>query len=887
MSIIPEDSVSFQEDSWDTLQARLAESVVSIMCTSPIAFDTRKSYTGTATGFVVDAENGIILSNRHVMSAGPSFHKATFFNNQEVFLQPFYYDPEHDFAFFRYNPAELKGVTPRAIRLAPEKARSGLEIRVVGFAAKEKMTVHQGELSQLDRNAPACYDDDDTYSDFNTFYYQASGISGSGSSGSPVVDIAGDAVALKCSANASASLNFFLPLQRVKYALEYVRQGKIPPRGTLQAVFSHQPHVKAERLGLTAELAASEGIDTECSTGVLTVKKIVPKGPADGVLKVGDIVVSVNGTVVPGFPELFEILDAAVDQNVSLRVFRSHEFTTVTTTVQDIYQVTPTRALRLGNNIFHEMSFLEAAETSSVAITGVKVIGNFSAMISNYQTTNCRLITEVNYKPTPNLDAFMDIVQKMHSDEPIVVKAIDSTNPRNEVVFVTNFLQTAYPDVLFTRSPATGFWSTEPFSGPLPAISKLGVVQPKVNGHQVQKPQPATSQTLFECIEKCKVWIYANPICSTNGYFNTMDTGVGLIVDPQRGLILCSSRIGKNPASNFSFTVGVSRISATLAYIHPLYPFSVLKYNPNDLDYTFPVLELAESNVVNVPECAHNEGDELRVGLDIALVIPTLDHLRTSDYTPKPARVLDVQFTLEDAYTAHALGVSKQHIADLMAMSTKNQFYKVERELSIHTTGAHSLVVGDIVLQVNGHYVQGIVDLASFDTDEIELRIVRNGKELTIAVPTAPLCEANIRNVVCWAGMILQEPFHSVNHNAVSLASNAYNFIHDNGAPSVAESYHDNMFVVEIGGHAISTLDDVVQVARLLKDPKQAEFNAEVAANKEFKSGTIPGRDVKIRAVLINGDEIVKSIRTNDHYYPAWQLTRGPRIDDNWSFKEI
>ncbi|KAJ1860181.1 hypothetical protein LPJ78_005915, partial [Coemansia sp. RSA 989] len=176
------------------------------------------------------------------MSAGPSFHKATFFNNQEVFLQPFYYDPEHDFAFFRYNPAELKGVTPRAIRLAPEKARSGLEIRVVGFAAKEKMTVHQGELSQLDRNAPACYDDDDTYSDFNTFYYQASGISGSGSSGSPVVDIAGDAVALKCSANASASLNFFLPLQRVKYALEYVRQGKIPPRGTLQAVFSHQPH---------------------------------------------------------------------------------------------------------------------------------------------------------------------------------------------------------------------------------------------------------------------------------------------------------------------------------------------------------------------------------------------------------------------------------------------------------------------------------------------------------------------------------------------------------------------------------------------------------------------------------------------------------------------
>ncbi|KAJ2450971.1 hypothetical protein EV183_003931 [Coemansia sp. RSA 2336] len=818
------------------------------------------------------------------MSAGPSFHKATFFTNQEVFLQPFYYDPEHDFSFFRYDPAELKGIQPRAIRLAPEKAYSGLEVRVVGFASDEKMTVHQAELSQLDRNAPFCTDKDDSYTDFNTFYYQASGISGSGSSGAPVVDIAGDAVALKCSASSGASLNFYLPLQRVKYAFEYVRKGQIPPRGTLQAVFEHQSHVKAERLGLTAELAASEGIDVENSTGVLTVKKIVPKGPADGVLKVGDIVVSVNGTVVLGFPELFEIIDAAVDQQVSLCVFRSHEFTTVTTTVQDIYQVTPMRALRLGSNIFHDMSFVEAAITGSVAITGVKVLGIFGTMFPGYESRNTKVITEVNYNPTPNLDAFMDIITKMHSDEPIVVKAIDSTNPRNENVFVAHFLQTSCPDVLFTRSPATGFWSTEPFSGPLPPISKLEIGPPTIKDSQMQKAQLATRQSLFERIEKCKVWIYANPICSTNGYFNTMDTGLGLIVDPQRGLILCSSRIGKNPASNFVFTIGISRINATLAYIHPLYPFSVLKYNPDDLADSVPALD---GIMVNVPECAHNEGTALTVGLDISLIIPTLDHLRVSDFIPKPMRVLDVQFTPEDMYNAYALGVSKMHVDNLQAISTKYPFYKVERELNVHTNGAHSLNVGDIIVQVNGQYVKGIVELASFDTDEVELCVVRNGKELTLTVPTAPLYEANIRKLVCLAGMVLQEPFHSVNHYAISLASKAYNFIYESAAPSIAETYHDNMFVVEIGGHAISTLDDVVQVAKLLKDPKQAEFNADVAANKEFKSGTIPGRDVKIRAVFINGDEIVKSIRTNDHYCPAWQLTRGPRIDDNWSFNAI
>ncbi|KAJ2808539.1 serine protease, partial [Coemansia furcata] len=140
---------------WDTLQDRLRSSVVSISICHTFHFDHEEAYRSNATGFVVDAEQGIILSNRHVMATGPSFHKATFFNDMELFLQPTYYDPIHDFAFFRYDPADLKNsFVPKEIKLAPEKARSGMEFRIVGNNSNEKMSVHQGELSQLDRNAP-------------------------------------------------------------------------------------------------------------------------------------------------------------------------------------------------------------------------------------------------------------------------------------------------------------------------------------------------------------------------------------------------------------------------------------------------------------------------------------------------------------------------------------------------------------------------------------------------------------------------------------------------------------------------------------------------------------------------------------------------------------
>ncbi|KAJ1919785.1 hypothetical protein LPJ71_001496, partial [Coemansia sp. S17] len=83
---------------WDTLQDRLRLSVVSISSSHCFYFGHACAGSFNATGFVVDAEQGIILSNRHVMGPGPSFHKATFFNNQELFLQPTYYDPIHDFA---------------------------------------------------------------------------------------------------------------------------------------------------------------------------------------------------------------------------------------------------------------------------------------------------------------------------------------------------------------------------------------------------------------------------------------------------------------------------------------------------------------------------------------------------------------------------------------------------------------------------------------------------------------------------------------------------------------------------------------------------------------------------------------------------------------------
>ena len=51
-------------------------------------FDGEQAGSGSATGFVVDFERGLILTNRHVIGTGPIRAEATFVNKEEVPLTP-------------------------------------------------------------------------------------------------------------------------------------------------------------------------------------------------------------------------------------------------------------------------------------------------------------------------------------------------------------------------------------------------------------------------------------------------------------------------------------------------------------------------------------------------------------------------------------------------------------------------------------------------------------------------------------------------------------------------------------------------------------------------------------------------------------------------------
>src|SRR5210317_1416322 len=121
-----------EDTAWTDTLERISSGVVSIRVDSTRAFDTEWNSSSQATGFVVDAEQGLILTNRHVVTPGPVVAEAVFRNNEEVRLTPVYRDPVHDFGFFRFNPDDLRYIEPVELPLNSEAAGIGKEIRVIG-----------------------------------------------------------------------------------------------------------------------------------------------------------------------------------------------------------------------------------------------------------------------------------------------------------------------------------------------------------------------------------------------------------------------------------------------------------------------------------------------------------------------------------------------------------------------------------------------------------------------------------------------------------------------------------------------------------------------------------------------------------------------------------
>ncbi|CAI5459758.1 unnamed protein product [Closterium sp. Yama58-4] len=407
-----QDCHSASSDDWRRALARVVPAVVVLRVTAVRDFDTEVTNSSHATGFVVDRRRGIILTNRHFVK--PVVAEAMFVNREEVPVHAVYREPVHDFGFFHFDPAAVRFLDYHAVLLAPEAAAVGLEIRVVGNDSGEKVSILAGTIARLDRDAPVY--GALAYNDFNMFYLQAASGKKGGSSGSPVIDSRGRAVALNAGSKSLSASAFYLPLNRVVRALSavqacfkekegggFVAHRWCPPaitRGTLQVTFRHKGFEETRRLGLRDKTEAEV---------------------RHGTLEVGDVFVRVNGKVLTQFLALETILDDTVGSTVTLDAERGGTPLSLTLSVNDLHAITPHRFLELSGGVLHVLSYQQARNFRFPC--GLVYVTEPGYMLSRAGVLHYEIIQKLN-QDVPDLDAFIRVFVRLQAGARVPIQYV-------------------------------------------------------------------------------------------------------------------------------------------------------------------------------------------------------------------------------------------------------------------------------------------------------------------------------------------------------------------------------------------------------------------------------------------------------------------------------
>ncbi|KAJ2702955.1 hypothetical protein FB645_004079 [Coemansia sp. IMI 203386] len=648
-------SSTTRRDKWAQVFELALRSVVHITTNVHVNFDTHMAGQSTATGFVVDADLGVILTNRHVMTCAPATHIARFENTESIRVTPWYYDPVFDFAFFRYSPADLKTALPEAIRLVPEKAAEGLEIRVISCDSGEPISVSSGTIADTKRR-PACAHCCFDYHEFNTFYCVAAAGTRGGSSGAPVLDIEGDAVALNVGGIDRTQQSLFRPLHRVVKTLEQLRQGTPPPRGTLQAMFQFVTNEHLTKAGLP--LADIQRLYPQfvATRGMIKVDCVVPGSPADQLLRVGDVIFAANSYPVTDFESLLNILDHSVDQSVNLSIFRDKTLMSVAVPVTDLYSITPSKLLRIGtgcpgtnaNLIFCDVSYVTAI-TIQAPRAGVLVCGT-NTLFSSVGIGRGSIITRINGKLVKDLDDFVEKITSHRSSIGIMMEYVIWNAPSSPKIVVVPSIPDFYAYEIMQRHAQSGQWSTTNIR----SKSSAKIASAQLCAIPVTL-RPTHSQ--FQQMHASIVHIAYHSMASVGSILSCFCKGYGYIASKKHGIIVCDRSTVPSHTGSISVTVANTVvIDAWVEYIDPLSCYVYLRYNPSSI---------TEHAVEEAPVLKGCQSDcQLRVGEDAMFITPADGDM------PILCRT---QIEMRTLLPLHDLDPNNEHILNIDALLPKER----------------------------------------------------------------------------------------------------------------------------------------------------------------------------------------------------------------------
>lgn len=459
-------------NNWAQTIERLKPTVVNLEVTAQVNLGLDQPGTRHGTGFVVDAQRGIIATNRHVTSTSPAHIRITFLDGSSTEGKLLYYDYYHDFAFIQF---DVSSVT---FPLKAAKLGSSFELEpqqtvlLIGNNEREEYSVKVGMVvnSKVDKGGRHS-------STIHTSFDRTGG-----SSGSPVFSEDESVVGIHFAGTETSS--FELPIEYIRDSLQAITKGEVPRRGHIGVQLGYvNLDDAAQHVGIADEYRDEYKRQFPRSTKVIQVQRIIPTLPAQHILKPGDIIWSVGEQLIGDNLYLFDkLVDQNVNQTVTITVLRRKEAVVVELPVLELERQKTKEFVLFGGGTFQDISadFRRRFnyDGDGVFMNSVQIGSAFSSLgvyDGKDPATRRVIIKELNGRPIRNLDDFVATARGIMdgTQTTVIYQDLFSVDTGPQVMYASFDLMVSELRA-FELSASAGTWIENPMlSAYKPTLRKI------------------------------------------------------------------------------------------------------------------------------------------------------------------------------------------------------------------------------------------------------------------------------------------------------------------------------------------------------------------------------------------------------------------------------
>lgn len=279
------------------------------------------TFVSVGSGVIVDAKNGYLLTNAHVVNNAQTV-TVTLANSRQYTAKVIGMDKPSDIALL-----QIKAQNLTAIPLGDSsKLKVGDFVAAIGNPFGLNQTVTSGIVSALGRNTLGI----ETYENF----IQTDAPINPGNSGGALISMAGDLVGINTAilgsgANqGSIGIGFAIPANMAKSVMQQLIEFGNVQHGILGIVAQN----------ITPELADAFNLKTADAAAISMVKPFSPAEQAG--LKAGDIITGINGNEIKSAGDVVNITGfLRVGSKITIDIIRDNKPIKVSATLSDIKKI--------------------------------------------------------------------------------------------------------------------------------------------------------------------------------------------------------------------------------------------------------------------------------------------------------------------------------------------------------------------------------------------------------------------------------------------------------------------------------------------------------------------------------------------------------------------